>query len=55
MKEATGETSMTLVTIVAIGVIASILVALWPTINNWINDAFSGVHNNQYTDARGPV
>ncbi len=49
MKEATGETSMTLVTIIAIGVIAAILAALWPTINNWINGAFNNVNKPQYT------
>lgn len=48
MKEATGETSMTLVTIIAIGVIAAILAALWPTINNWINGAFNNVNKPQY-------
>lgn len=48
MKEATGETSMTLVTIIAIGVIAAILAVLWPNINNWINEAFNNVNKQQY-------
>lgn len=41
MKEATGEVSMTMVTIVAIAVIGGILVMLWPSITNWINNTFS--------------
>ena len=45
MKEATGEVSMTMVTIVAIAVIGGILVALWPTITNWINDTFGDMQN----------
>lgn len=40
MKEATGEVSMTMVTIVAIAVIGGILVALWPGIKNRINNIF---------------
>ena len=47
MKEATGEVSMTMVTIIAIGVISAILVALWPNIKNWINEEF-----NQVTQAQ---
>ena len=43
MKEATGETSMTMVTIVAIGVIAAILALLWPRIQNWIFGTFDQV------------
>ena len=40
MKEATGEVSMTMVTIVAIAVIGSILAILWGPITNWIRGAF---------------
>ena len=36
MKEATGEVSMTVVTLVAIGVIGAILAVLWPNIKNKI-------------------
>jgi len=36
MKEATGEVSMTVVTLVAIGVIGAILAFMWPTITNSI-------------------
>lgn len=43
MKEATGETSMTMITIAAVAVIAAILAILWPNIQNWINDEFNNV------------
>ena len=45
MKEATGEVSMTMVTIVAIAVIGGILVVLWPQITGWINNIFAGQQN----------
>lgn len=47
MKEATGEVSMTMITIVAIAVIGGILVTLWPTIKNKIFDTFNGQGNCQ--------
>ena len=37
MKEATGEVSMTVITLVAIAVIGAILAALWPQIKNKIS------------------
>lgn len=40
MKEATGEVSMTMVTIVAIAVIGGILALLWPQIQKWISNSF---------------
>lgn len=40
MKEATGEVSMTMVTIVAIAVIGGILALLWPQIQQWIDNSF---------------
>lgn len=40
MKEATGEVSMTMVTIVAIAVIGGILAIFWPQIENWISNSF---------------
>ena len=49
MKEATGEVSMTMITIVAVGVIAAILAFLWPTIQGWIEDSFDDVTGEQYT------
>ena len=42
MKEATGEVSMTVVTLVAIGVIAAILAFMWPTIQNSISGLWGG-------------
>ena len=48
MKEATGEVSMTMVTIIAVGVIAAILAFLWPTIQEWIEDEFDQVQGEQY-------
>lgn len=41
MKEATGEVSMTVVTLVAIGVIGAILALMWPNIKNQINNLWS--------------
>lgn len=38
MKEATGEVSMTIVTLVAIAVIGAILATQWDTIKNYITD-----------------
>ena len=37
MKEATGEVSMTVITLVAIAVIGAILAFMWPTIKERIN------------------
>lgn len=38
MKEASGELSMTLVTIIAVGVIVAIFAAFWPNIQEAINE-----------------
>lgn len=46
MKEATGEVSMTMVTIVAIAVIGGIVALLWPSITEWINNAFGSAGAN---------
>ena len=47
MKEATGEVSMTVITLVAIAVIGAILAFMWPTIKNTINGLWSaGVCEN---------
>lgn len=43
MKEATGEVSMTVVTLVAIAVIGAILAFMWPTIQNSIEGLWGGV------------
>ncbi|MBQ2872924.1 MAG: hypothetical protein IJE89_02885 [Bacilli bacterium] len=50
MKEATGEVSMTVITLVAVAVIGAILAFMWPTIQNsisglWGNTAGSGSYN----------
>ncbi len=42
MKEATGEVSMTMITIVAVAVIGGILALMWNPIQNWITSAFGG-------------
>ena len=46
MKEATGEVSMTMITIVAIAVIGGIIALLWPQITNWIQGAFANSGTN---------
>ena len=55
MKEATGEVSMTVVTLVAIAVIGAILAFMWPTIKNsitglWGNTETSGQWNPNATN-----
>ena len=47
MKEATGEVSMTVVTLVAIGVIGAILAMMWPTIQNSIEGLWGNVDSSQ--------
>jgi len=42
MKEATGEISITLITVVAIAVIGGIMAAMWPNVTNFIKDSFVG-------------
>lgn len=54
MKEATGETSMTMVTIIAIGVIAALLAFFWPQIQNWIQNAFNDTMNQGQYDPNNP-
>lgn len=46
MKEATGEASMTMITIAAVAVIAALLALLWPAIQNWITDEFNEVRDS---------
>lgn len=50
MKEATGETSMTMVTIIAIGVIAALLAFFWPKIQEWIGGEFNNTMNQGHYD-----
>lgn len=47
MKEATGEVSMTVITLVAIAVIGGILAFMWPTIRNSISGLWGGVSGGQ--------
>ena len=47
MKEATGEVSMTVVTLVAIGVIAAILVLMWPSIEKKINNLWENTDKSE--------
>ena len=46
MKEASGELSMTLVTIIAVGVIVAIFAAFWPRIQNTINNRWKNFEND---------
>ena len=46
MKEATGEVSMTVVTLVAIAVIGAILATQWDSIKNKINNLWSNSGND---------
>ena len=46
MKEATGEVSMTVVTLVAIGVIGAILALFWGPIKNSISGLWNEGGNN---------
>ena len=43
MKEATGETSMTMITIAAIAVIAALLALLWDPMQKWIMREFDEI------------
>ena len=47
MKEATGEVSMTVVTLVAIAIIGGILAVMWPTIQNSISGLWGNVESSQ--------
>ncbi len=53
MKEATGEVSMTVITLVAIAVIGAILAFMWPTIKNSINGLWSTTTCNNGYNADG--
>ena len=46
MKEATGEVSMTVVTLVAIAVIGAILAVMWPQIQNSITNLWGSAETN---------
>ena len=44
MKEASGELNLTVITIIAIGVVIGFFYAFWPTISNSIQDQFNDVN-----------
>lgn len=50
MKEATGEVSMTVVTLVAIAVIGAILAFMWPTIQNSIQNLWGDTEGSGQYD-----
>lgn len=51
MKEATGEVSMTMVTIVAVAVIGGILALMWEPITTWIQNSFGEAADNTRQNA----
>lgn len=53
MKEATGEVSMTMVTIVAIAVIGGILAFMWEPITSYIKNAFGNTGQSTCESAGG--
>lgn len=54
MKEATGEVSMTVVTLVAIAVIGAILALLWQPITNKISSLWGEGEGNTRGDVQLP-
>ena len=53
MKEATGELNMTLVTIIAISVIAGILALMWEPIKTSIQNSWGGTGANACENSGG--
>lgn len=51
MKEASGELSMTLITIIAVGVIVAIFAAFWPNIRDAINERWGTFENEANANA----
>ena len=49
MKEASGELSMTVITIIAIVAIAGIITMLMPLIRNYINDTWSNMSKTKFS------
>lgn len=45
MEKASGELSLTVVTIIAIAGIAALITFLWPTLSGWISNSFGNVTN----------
>ena len=52
MKEASGELNLTVITIIAIGVVIGFFYAFWPTIKGSIENQFNDV-NCTYRDENG--
>lgn len=50
MKEATGEVSMTVVTLVAIAVIGAIVASQWGNISNWIGTMMGDTSCTEYNE-----
>ena len=51
MKEATGELSMTVITIIAIVAIAGfVTVWLWPTVQTWIQNQWGNLSGEAYIE-----
>lgn len=55
MKEATGEVSMTMVTIVAVAVIGGILALMWDPITDWIQNSFGQAADNTAGDRNSQI
>jgi len=55
MKEATGEVSMTVVTLIAIAVIGAILAIMWPNIQNRITGLWNSNCGGACTKTDGTV
>lgn len=53
MKEATGELNMTVITIVAIAVIAGIMALMWPSITNTIRNSWGSSGENACRNSGG--
>lgn len=47
MEKASGELSLTVITIIAIAAIAGLVALLWPTLSGFINNTFSNVTQTQ--------
>lgn len=50
MKEASGELSMTVITIIAVALILGLLYLMWPTIQGKIQNTFNNATTDKSTD-----
>lgn len=53
MKEATGELNMTVITIIAVSVIAGIMALMWPTITDTIKSSWGSTGKNACSNQQG--